>query len=511
FKITFDAGDTLAIDAVTAEDNVTFGKAVSTDVILSDGSDTAVVLWDSSEGELVFADAAELVIGAGQDLVITSDGTLVNMTMPATTSGVVLVPYAAATVAALHIDGATNDWDGADNVGMLHLSNNAALIHAGSSLLYVDSSAAPINSAAATCATFADTGTNVVTDPAYAVAIESTANHGLNIVTAAGTDIANLVLSGAAAQTGALIEVVGDTGAGWDGQSGMGCVYISHKSALAHALASALLIDIGTGTAIDAALGYALRIDDDSVVAAANNSYAAVIDSVANHGLQIITQSTTKAGLTMTGKANATVSNVVIDGSSGPFIGAEDVGMLHLTNATTELAHVDASLLRVESSMRPKASAMGYLARFEGEGTARAGAAAVAITAKDSTEVGLNITAGQFVVAGTSTMTGAVTCAAGVQSAAVARAATLAGDGTGVIGDGESWITATASDADAIITLPTPTPGNIVYIFTDATGCELRSSAPATVAINGGAAASAEAALGASTLNRAFCTSATTW
>ena len=503
FKIIFDAGDTLSIDAVTAEDNVTFGKAISTDVIFSDGSDTAVVKWDSSEGEMLVADSAELIFGGGNDAIISSDGTLLQIDLQSggTTGGIVIKPYAAATTAAVHIDGATAEWDGADNVGMLHLSNDAALIHAGASLLYVDSSAAPINSAGATCATFADTGTNVVTDPAYAVAIESSANHGLNIVTAAGTDIANLVLSGAAGQTGALIEVVGDTGAGWDGQTGMGCVYISHKSALAHALASALLIDIGTGTAIDAAKGYAFRIDDDSVVAASSNSYAACIDSVANHGLEIITQSTGMTGLTMTGKASATVSSVIIDGATGAFVGAEDVGMLHLAHATTDLAHVDSTLLRVESTRQPIASAMGYLARFEGEGTAQALASAVAITAKDNTEIGLNISAGKLKVAG------------GIQAGAIARAATVAGASTGTILAGESFITVTASDTDAIIILPTPTPGNVIWLASPTNDAyELRSSIPATVLINGSGGDSTESTIAnADMLTRCVCVDATHW
>lgn len=96
---------------------------------------------------------------------------------------------------------------------------------------------------------------------------------------------------------------------------------------------------------------------------------------------------------------------------------------------------------------------------------------------------------------------------------AAARTATAAGDGTGVIADAGmlQFVTVTSDSAAKIITLPPPTPGTIVILRNGATGYELRSSAPATVAINGGAAANAESAIGASTMVIAVCTSATTW
>ena len=70
------------------------------------------------------------------------------------------------------------------------------------------------------------------------------------------------------------------------------------------------------------------------------------------------------------------------------------------------------------------------------------------------------------------------------------------------------------SDANHIIILPAPTPGNIVYLLCggDATGFELRSSAPATVGINGGVGTNAESAIGATAeLVRCICVDATNW
>ncbi len=94
-----------------------------------------------------------------------------------------------------------------------------------------------------------------------------------------------------------------------------------------------------------------------------------------------------------------------------------------------------------------------------------------------------------------------------------ARTATADGSGTGTIAAAGmlQFVTVTSDNADKIIVLPAPTPGTIVILRNGATGYELRSSAPATVAINGGAAANAESAIAASTLEIAVCTSATTW
>ena len=115
-------------------------------------------------------------------------------------------------------------------------------------------------------------------------------------------------------------------------------------------------------------------------------------------------------------------------------------------------------------------------------------------------------------VTGASTLTGAVTCTAGVQSSAVQATATADGSGDGTITDGTSIVNiAGAVDATSIVILPTPTPGNVVWLITDSTGCELRSSNSTTIAINGGTAADAESELTASTLTRCTCTSATTW
>jgi len=118
---------------------------------------------------------------------------------------------------------------------------------------------------------------------------------------------------------------------------------------------------------------------------------------------------------------------------------------------------------------------------------------------------------GSVAMTGTFTLTGALVASVGVQAAAVARTATADGTGTGTIADNTSHVTVTSDDANKIIVLPTPTPGRKVTIFVGATGFELRSSAPATVSINGGAGASAESAIGANVVVHMTCVSATAW
>jgi len=100
------------------------------------------------------------------------------------------------------------------------------------------------------------------------------------------------------------------------------------------------------------------------------------------------------------------------------------------------------------------------------------------------------------------------------QQGAVARTATADGLTTGTIADAGmfQFIAVTAGgDANSIIVLPTPTPGTIIVLYVGATGYELRTDTPASVAINGGTGAGAEAAIAANQMAVLICTSATTW
>lgn len=73
------------------------------------------------------------------------------------------------------------------------------------------------------------------------------------------------------------------------------------------------------------------------------------------------------------------------------------------------------------------------------------------------------------------------------------------------------FVVPTWGAADNILILPSPQPGKIVIIAGAATGGELRSSDPATIAINGGSGAAAESAVAANQMVIAICESATSW
>lgn len=96
----------------------------------------------------------------------------------------------------------------------------------------------------------------------------------------------------------------------------------------------------------------------------------------------------------------------------------------------------------------------------------------------------------------------------------VSRTATSTGATTGTIADAGlvQFVTVAATAATQIVILPTPTPGTLILLQSPAsTAFELRSSAPQTVGINGGAATNAESAIPANTAAQLICTSATNW
>jgi hypothetical protein len=73
------------------------------------------------------------------------------------------------------------------------------------------------------------------------------------------------------------------------------------------------------------------------------------------------------------------------------------------------------------------------------------------------------------------------------------------------------FVVPTWGNANNILILPSPQPGKIVIIAGAATGGELRSSSPTTVAINGGTGVDAESAVAANELVIAICESSVSW
>lgn len=79
------------------------------------------------------------------------------------------------------------------------------------------------------------------------------------------------------------------------------------------------------------------------------------------------------------------------------------------------------------------------------------------------------------------------------------------------ISDTADFVSVTSASADYIVVLPAPVVGKMVMINVGATGFELRSSAPASIAINGGTGSGAESAIAANSTIIAICLSSTAW
>lgn len=101
--------------------------------------------------------------------------------------------------------------------------------------------------------------------------------------------------------------------------------------------------------------------------------------------------------------------------------------------------------------------------------------------------------------------------AGGIDNPAVAVTATTAGDTTGVIADSSRIVVVTSSASTKKVTLPTPVQGRKVTVIVGANGCKLQSTAPASVAINGGSGAGVVSAISANVTLELTCTSTTTW
>mgnify|MGYP003680001022 FL=1 len=111
---------------------------------------------------------------------------------------------------------------------------------------------------------------------------------------------------------------------------------------------------------------------------------------------------------------------------------------------------------------------------------------------------------------GNSYFAGTVTATGGIQSGATALTATS--DGV-AIPAGTAVANITCPDANFVVILPAPVIGNVINIIeTASTGYELRSSTPASIAINGGTAEGGESAIaGAITYVKCVCVSSTKW
>lgn len=120
------------------------------------------------------------------------------------------------------------------------------------------------------------------------------------------------------------------------------------------------------------------------------------------------------------------------------------------------------------------------------------------------------VSAGGFTGAVTGAVTGDVT--GDVTGYVTRQAETVVATSTGAaISADVDFVTITSAGANNIAILPSPVVGKVVRGAIAGTGCEIRSSAPTSVAVNGTTGANVEAALAANASFEAVCKSATEW
>lgn len=165
-------GDTASSKMVWDENGDTNGSLVIT-------GGTQTITGINSGGNLLTLTGIDQAQNA-DTLIITHKGTGSGILVTAGEADSVageFVACAAQTTSLVVVDGFTSDWDGADNVGMLHISSDAPVVHTGASLLHVCQTGTPIAAAEGFLARFRQEGGSAVTD-AYAVEIEVVATTG---------------------------------------------------------------------------------------------------------------------------------------------------------------------------------------------------------------------------------------------------------------------------------------------------------------------------------------------
>jgi hypothetical protein len=360
------------------------------------------------------------------------------------------------------------------------------------------------------------------------------------------TDQSIHILSTAAQTTASLLLDAASNNANL--ADNVGLLTLSSDNAYAHAGATSLLVTHATGQPISAAEGFlarfvstgtartnayaveievpatqpALNINGITAITGQDNPGAYLVQITSNdatgnkgaldvHGegtdpaVRITSDDADTPTLSLLAATNQTVASLLVDGDTSGWGGADGVGQVHIQNDIAGL-HANTSMLLIDKSaaIAEINSAAGSCLRIV-ENMNAAGATAYAAYISSTNNEALHVDAGLVLVDELVEMQG-------LQYTATARTATADGSGTGTIADATSFVAlADNDDANKIIILPTPTPGKIVWITPEDTGYELRSSTPASVAINGGTGAAAESAVGANVAVRCVCMTATTW
>jgi hypothetical protein len=297
FLARFIASGTARTDATAVEIEV-----AATQPALAINGITTITGQDNPGASLVRIignDAA----GNGDTLDINTEGTGDGIEVTCDDADSVAIRAIAAasqTTSLVVLDAATSNWDGADNIGLLHLNTDDPYIHAGASALQIVDSSTPISAAEGFLARFVHSGTARTNSSAVEIEVPATQP---------------------AFATNGIVAITGQDAAG-----------------------AALVQVSNTGTTGDA----------DAMTISSNG---------AGDGLQITAGDADSVAQRNIAAASQTTSLVVIDGATNNWDGADNIGALHLTQDDA-VVHTGATQLMVENSGTTVASAEGFLARF---------------------------------------------------------------------------------------------------------------------------------------------------
>ncbi|KKN59764.1 hypothetical protein LCGC14_0538540 [marine sediment metagenome] len=357
--------------------------------------------------------------------------------------GINMVGKAAGVVPLVILDSATNNWDGADDIGQLFIDNDDAYVHAGASAIVVTDSSTPISAAEGFLARFVHSGTAQTNSSAVEIEVPATqpalAMNGV------------LSIAGQNNIAAVLVQITGN-----DGGGNQDAMTINNE---------------GTGD-----------------------------------GLQITCDDVDTVGLNVIAATSQTTSLAKFDGATGSYLGAQNVGMIHVTSDGA-LAHVDSSLMYIANSGVPQDDARGTSLRIVDTGNASAGTAGYSVYIKtdDATMEALYIDEGNVLV------DEEIVAGVGVQSSATARTATAGGGSTGLIARNTRHVTITCDDATKQIKLPAPIVGMKITLVTPALGVELIATGSSVKVNDVIVSATNEAALVADSHYEVTCVSATEW
>lgn len=329
-----------------------------------------------------------------------------------------ILAKAAQTTSSIILQGGTGaaDWDGADNIGMLHLTHDSAMADAGATQLMILQETATKSDAEGFLARFVSTAT--AQTGSHAVEIETAnTNPALklnNKLTITGVDSTGILV----AITGA--DVTGDTDT----------MVMTHRGD-----ASALKI---------------------------------TTSEPAGTGIEVICD------------AAQTSSAILVDGTTGAFVGASNTGMLHL-KSDGALASVNASLLFINNTGVPTNDSRGSSLRIIDTGNAAAGTAgyAVYIQATDATVEALYIDDGKVQI------DEILTTGIGYQATVVTKVANSDGGSGSTVAKGTRvvHVTGFTANADDWILIPDGTIGEKITIISDVAH-EIRTPAASNDTIN---------------------------